>query len=68
MHIEKTRHGQWKRQHLPHGDIQEKRREYGGAYEVPAAYRDAETLIANYPTPAPEGKLRPWETVVLYRR
>ena len=37
------------------------------AYEVPAAYRDAEILIANYPDPAPAGKLRPWEAVV-YRR
>jgi oligo-1,6-glucosidase len=36
-------------------------------YEIPAAYRNAETLLANYPTPAPAGKLRPWETVVLYR-
>ena len=38
------------------------------AYEIPAAYRDAETLIANYPLPGPAGKLRPWETMVLYRK
>ena len=38
------------------------------AYEIPAAYRGAETLIANYAASGPAGTLRPWETVVLYRR
>ena len=37
-------------------------------YKIPAEYRDSEVLIANYDTPAPTGKLRPWETLVLYRR
>ena len=38
------------------------------AYEIPAAYRDAEILIANYADPAPAGKLRPWEAVVYHRK
>ena len=37
-------------------------------YKIPAEYRDSEVLIANYDTPSPAGKLRPWETLVLYRR
>ena len=38
------------------------------AYSIPGEYREAETLIANYPDPAPAGTLRPWEAVVLRRR
>ena len=34
-------------------------------WAVPAEYRNADVLIANYPTPVPAGKLRPWEAVVL---
>ena len=37
-------------------------------YKIPAEYRDSKVLIANYDAPAPAGKLRPWETLVLYRR
>ena len=37
-------------------------------YTVPSAYRDAEILIANYPDSAPSDNLRPWETLVLYRK
>ena len=37
------------------------------AYSIPAEYRGAEILIANYPDTAPAGTLRPWEAVV-YRR
>ena len=37
-------------------------------YTVPSAYRDAEILIANYPDSAPSDFLRPWETLVLYRK
>ena len=36
-------------------------------YTIPAEYQNAEVLIANYPTPVPEGKLRPWEALVLRR-
>lgn len=36
-------------------------------FEIPAEYRGAPALIANYPTPAPAGKLRPWEAAVLRR-
>ncbi len=39
--------------------------ENGRDWAVPAEYRNADVLIANYPTPAPAGKLRPWEAVVL---
>ena len=35
------------------------------AYAIPADYCEADVLIANYPSPAPAGKLRPWEAVVL---
>ena len=38
------------------------------AYSIPGEYREAETLIANYPDPAPADTLRPWEAVVLRRR
>ncbi len=37
-------------------------------WEIPAEYRGAEILIANYPDAAPAGRLRPWEAVVYYRR
>lgn len=34
-------------------------------FEIPAQFRDAETLIANYPDAAPT--LRPWEARILYQ-
>jgi len=37
-------------------------------YLIPAAYRGADILIANYPDAAPAGKLRPWEAVVYHRK
>ena len=37
------------------------------AYEIPAEYKNAEILIANYPDKTPAGTVRPWEAVV-YRR
>ena len=38
------------------------------AYTVPAAYENADILIANYPDRAPRGALRPWEAVVYHRK
>jgi oligo-1,6-glucosidase len=38
------------------------------AYTLPGEYQDASILIANYPAPAPPGMLRPWETVVYYKK
>ncbi|MBQ7693104.1 MAG: alpha-glucosidase C-terminal domain-containing protein, partial [Oscillospiraceae bacterium] len=38
------------------------------AYQIPAEYRGAEILIANYESPAPAGTLRPWEAAVYRRR
>lgn len=38
------------------------------AWEIPAAFREAERLIGNYPESAPEGAVRPWEAFVLRRR
>ena len=38
------------------------------AYQIPEEYRGAEILIANYESPAPAGKLRPWEAAVYRRR
>ena len=38
------------------------------AYDIPAEYRGADILIANYPDAAPSGKLRPWEAVVYHRK
>ena len=38
------------------------------AYSIPSEFREAETLIANYPDPTPADTLRPWEAVVLRRR
>ena len=35
------------------------------AWEIPAAFREAERLIGNYPESAPEGAVRPWEAFVL---
>ena len=37
-------------------------------WEIPAEYRGTQILIANYPDAAPDGRLRPWEAVVYYRR
>ena len=38
------------------------------AYDIPAEYRGADILIANYSDAAPAGKLRPWEAVVYHRK
>ena len=38
------------------------------AWDIPAAFREAERLIGNYPESAPEGAVRPWEAFVLRRR
>ncbi|MBR6839252.1 MAG: alpha-glucosidase, partial [Oscillospiraceae bacterium] len=37
-------------------------------YCIPAEYKDADILIANYPTKAPAGTVRPWEAVVYHRK
>ena len=34
-------------------------------YAIPEKYRNASTLLANYPSPAEPGTLRPWEALVL---
>ena len=34
-------------------------------WAIPEAYKGAETLIANYPSPAEPGTIRPWEALVL---
>jgi glycosidase len=37
-------------------------------YAIPEEYRSAEILLANYQDAASAGKVRPWETVVYYRK